>query len=231
MSNARPEVLLLDAGGTVVFLDASACEGVARGLGIALAAAVVEKALPIAAASYARAVASGASHEDGWSLQMHRLLEVAGISATDAERLLPALRAEHDRFNLWRRVPEGLPGAVAAARAAGMRVGVVSNSEGKLPELFARVGLDEAFDLVVDSALEGVRKPDPELFWRACRRLGVAPERCLYAGDLPEVDLAGAARAGMAAVLVDPLDLHPDVAPRVRSVAELVARLLGGEPF
>jgi FMN phosphatase YigB (HAD superfamily) len=58
--------------------------------------------------------------------------------------------------------------------------------------------------------------------------MGVAPERSIYAGDLPEVDLVGANAAGMHAVLVDAFDTY--VArreyPRVDSVAQLVDELL-----
>ena len=108
-----------------------------------------------------------------------------------------------------------------------MLLGVVSNSEGGLAQLFAELGLAELFDVLLDSHHEGVAKPDPEIFLRASRQLGVAPERCLYAGDIPEVDVVGALAAGMSAALVDTLDAHRGYAgaPRFRSVVELVKAL------
>ncbi|MCC6523608.1 MAG: HAD family hydrolase [Polyangiaceae bacterium] len=229
MPLVRPDALLLDAGGTLVFPDFDAMAAVAAACGHALDAALLAAALPAALRSYARAVTAGASHEDGWTLHMLALLGAAGLAEREARALVPRLRAEHDRLNLWRRVPTELPAALGRARVAGLALGVVSNSEGRLAELFAAVGLGTCFDVVVDSALEGVRKPDPEIFWRACRRLGVAPERCLYVGDIPEVDLLGARAAGIPAVLVDPHDLHPEHEGRVRSVAALVDALLGPE--
>jgi HAD superfamily hydrolase (TIGR01509 family) len=138
------------------------------------------------------------------------------------------LRAEQDRLNLWRLVPEGVREAVAGLRAAGIPVGLVSNSEGQLGALLERVGLGQAFDVVLDSGIEGVRKPDPEIFLRACSRIGVEPADALYAGDIPEIDVQGAHGAGLRAALVDPYGLYPsfDAAPRFSSVPELASAIL-----
>lgn len=169
----------------------------------------------------------GVSHALGWDLHMQTLFEAAGLAAEDARRATAAAAREHERFNLWRRVPDGLPDMLARARARGIRLGVVSNSEGKLAELFERVGLDGHFELVVDSALEGVRKPDPEIFRRALSRMQVAASAALYAGDIPEVDVVGARAAGVAAVLIDTCDHYPDYAdaPRYPSLIALLTTL------
>jgi putative hydrolase of the HAD superfamily len=104
---------------------------------------------------------------------------------------------------------------------------VVSNSEGRLASVLARVGISAHFEIVVDSHLEGVHKPDPEIFRRALARLQLAPERAIYAGDIPEVDVLGARAAGMAGVLVDAFDHHAGSTwPRVRSVQALIDALL-----
>jgi putative hydrolase of the HAD superfamily len=151
----------------------------------------------------------------------------AGVPAERAQGLIGPLRAAHDELNLWRRVPEGLPEALRVARSMGLRLGIVSNSEGRLPQLFEHVGLGDAFELIVDTAIEGVRKPDPEIFRRALERMGVAPVRALYAGDIPSVDVDGAHDAGLHAVLVDPFGFYPEhrSSPRFASVAELVDSL------
>src|SRR5690606_17013214 len=135
--------------------------------------------------------------ESGWRLYLTTLLVEAGVDEERAASLIDPLRAAHDELNLWRRVPDDLPAALERARALGLRLGVVSNSEGRLPELFAHVGLGSAFEIVVDSALEGVRKPDPAIFHRALARMGLPAERAIYAGDIPSVDVDGAHAAGM----------------------------------
>jgi putative hydrolase of the HAD superfamily len=106
----------------------------------------------------------------------------------------------------------------------GIRLGVVSNSEGHIEALLQHVGLGVHLELVVDSALEGVHKPDPEIFRRALTRLGVEPRQAIYVGDIPAVDVGGARAAGMEGVLIDAFGHHRDYAdaPRVESVAELV---------
>ena len=213
--------LLLDAGNTVVFLDHAAVAAV-----VGMDPAAVQAAEPVAKRRYEARLASGASHEDGWRTFMGELLRAAGW-ADAVEPSVDALQREHQRFNLWRRVPKDLGDALERARALGYRVGIVSNSEGRLPELFEAVGLSGAFEVVVDSALVGVRKPDPAIFAMALEALGAEAAESWYAGDLPAVDVVGARAAGLRAALIDPLGHYAGYteAPRFDSVAELVATL------
>lgn len=221
------DALLLDAGNTLVFLDTEAVASVARAEGIAVEGSALAKVEGVAKRRYEQALAQGAGHEDGWGLYLTTLLVEGGVVREQAEALIGPLRAAHDELNLWRRVPADLPEALDRARALGLRLGIVSNSEGKLPALLDHVGLSDAFELIVDSALEGVRKPDPAIFHRALERMGVAAERALYAGDIPGVDVDGAQAVGMHAALIDPFDFYPEhrSSPRYASVAELVAAL------
>ena len=81
---------------------------------------------------------------------------------------------------------------------------MVSNSDGRVAEALEAAGLRAYFDVVVDSALVGVEKPDPAIFRAALDVLGVPPEEALYVGDLYEVDVLGANAAGIPAVLLVP---------------------------
>lgn len=95
----------------------------------------------------------------------------------------------------------GIDALSTGLRGAGLRVGVLSNWSARLPDLLRAVGLEQAFDFTVCSALDRVEKPDPAAFRLAAERAGVAPTECLHAGD--RLDLDGAARAvGMEFVLV-----------------------------
>ncbi len=87
-------------------------------------------------------------------------------------------------------------------RARGVRAALLTNNvreweplwRAKLPEV------DELFELVVDSAFVGLRKPDPAIFELTLERLGgVAPERCVFVDDL-DVNCDAARALGMAAV-------------------------------
>lgn len=93
-----------------------------------------------------------------------------------------------------------VPGALAALRADGVRLVVVSNWDVSLRDVLAETGLDALVDDVVISAEAGAAKPDPEIFAVA---LGdVAPEAALHVGDSVDADVAGARGAGIEPVLV-----------------------------
>jgi putative hydrolase of the HAD superfamily len=224
----RPAALLLDAGDTLIFFDGSAVASVLAAEGIAADVARLEAALHPAKRRYPERLARGGSHLDGWSLLMLDLLELSGVAPQTAQAALPALKRAHLDFNFWRRVPAGLIDALERAKAAGLRLGVVSNSEGRLREVLDRVGLSPHLELALDSQLEGVHKPDPEIFRRALARMGVAAEAALYAGDIPEVDVLGARGAGMAGVLIDAFGHYQDHPqwPRMPSVPALIDALL-----
>jgi putative hydrolase of the HAD superfamily len=91
---------------------------------------------------------------------------------------------------------------VRELRGRGVRAALLTNNvreweplwRAKLPEI------DELFELVVDSAFVGLRKPDPAIFRLTLERLGgVAPQRCVFLDDL-DVNCAAARELGMAAV-------------------------------
>jgi len=101
---------------------------------------------------------------------------------------------------------------------------VVSNANGKLKVLLERLRLATRFDVMLDSAVEGVAKPDPRLFQLALERSGSRPEDTLHVGDLYHVDVEGARGAGLRAVLLDTANLYPNAdCPRIRSLGELPA--------
>jgi putative hydrolase of the HAD superfamily len=223
----RPAALLLDAGDTLIFFDAAAMSELLAAHGVHAQPERLQAAMHEAKQRYQAFVRAGGQHDDGWYVVVRNALTGAGVDAARAEALLPAVRRAHDDFNFWRRVPDGLLAALDRARQAGILLGVVSNSEGRLQQVLDRVGLSPRMHVVLDSALEGVHKPDPEIFRRALSRLGVAPERALFAGDIPDVDLGGAAAAGIAGVLIDPHGHFAGQAmPRVTSVVELCDTLL-----
>lgn len=74
-------------------------------------------------------------------------------------------------------------GFVRAARRAGIRTGLISNSWGV--ERYDRALLAELFDGVVISGEVGVRKPSPEIYAMGARAVGLPPQECVYVDDLP----------------------------------------------
>ena len=106
---------------------------------------------------------------------------------------------------------ERMLAAVEAARDHGLKTAVLSNTWGRsvfFPEQF------KAFDAVVLSEHEGVRKPDPEIYLIVAKRLGEPPEACVFVDDVPR-NIDGARAVGMAGVL------HKDAAITIPKLEEL----------
>ena len=63
----------------------------------------------------------------------------------------------------------------------------------------AMVPVDEIFDVVVDSAFVGSRKPEPRIYQITLERLGASPEATLFIDDV-EVNCEGARKLGIDAI-------------------------------
>jgi putative hydrolase of the HAD superfamily len=102
-----------------------------------------------------------------------------------------------DRLFAGSAPDESMVAAVRRARETGVRTGLVSNSWGT--RRYDRAQLAELFDGVVLSGEVGIRKPAPEIYELAARRIRVEPEACVFVDDLP-FNLTPAADLGMATV-------------------------------
>lgn len=111
-------------------------------------------------------------------------------------------------------------------RAAGYRIGLVSNCTSDVPNMLQGTTLQPLFDVEVYSCREEVLKPDRKIFLRACELLGVPPARCLYVGDGNDDELNGAASAGMTPVLLDTARGRECAGTRVKALSELLDLLI-----
>src|SRR5207248_9879914 len=106
--------------------------------------------------------------------------------------------------------------AVQATREAGYKLGVICNTGmaggGTLRQVLSRHGLLDCFDVTVFSNEFGFSKPHPEIFEHTLEALGdIDPNEALHVGDLEELDVEGARRAGLYSALYAP-DVDGDVA-------------------
>jgi putative hydrolase of the HAD superfamily len=111
--------------------------------------------------------------------------------------------------------------ALPALRAAGLRLAVVSNFDGRLPRLLADCGLAENFAAVVYSEEVGVEKPHPAIFEELLERLALPAGDVLHVGDSRRDDVEGARAVGMQALWLTRGSERGDL-PNLR---ELAARL------
>jgi putative hydrolase of the HAD superfamily len=105
-------------------------------------------------------------------------------------------------------VAEPMPGRKELLEwlAGRYRLGLVSNFDYSptVELILERGGLRDRFETVVVSDAVGWRKPSAAIFREACGCLGVGSPECLFVGDLPAVDVAGAKGMGMAAAWLNP---------------------------
>lgn len=103
----------------------------------------------------------------------------------------------------WALFPDAAP-VLAELRAQGYRIGLLTNGTGEQQHAkLAATGLDTAFDAVCVSEEIGAAKPDAQAFGVLLRALEVTPDACVFIGDDPAKDVAGARAAGMRAAMVD----------------------------
>jgi putative hydrolase of the HAD superfamily len=226
----RLRAVFLDAGNTLVGLDYDAIARRIRAEGHPVDVDRVRAAEARARVRLDPHVRDRASTESGdtfvWYVRY--VLDGLGIGWSEAgERIARDLRATP----LWRVCLPEAPPALAALRRLGLRVAVVSNSDGTVAALLDRLGLAGSVDAVVDSAVVGVEKPDPRIFRHAAAALGVPPAEAVHVGDLYSVDVVGARAAGAEAILLDPVGAWAVddclKAPDVLAAAELIGRLAG----
>ncbi|MEN3121952.1 HAD family phosphatase [Janibacter sp. LM] len=208
-AEARATALLIDFGGVLTAPIGPAFGALAADAGLAPDAAL--RLL----ATHEGARTALAEHEVG-------RLDDEGFEDAFAAAMLEAGGRIEPRGLLARlaahlHLDEPMIDVVRQARAAGVPVALVSNSLGR--DCYARVDLDELFDVSVVSGQVGARKPSRQIYRIACERLGVEPTDCVLVDDL-EHNLVGAARLGIRGILHRSAD---ESLPRIREALRLPA--------
>ena len=107
---------------------------------------------------------------------------------------------------VWRNLPDVvfIPANLELVRRLRprYRIGMVANSRGTVEDRLRRHGVRELFDVVVDSGVVGVAKPDQRIFRLALTRLGLPPEECVFVDD-KQANVEAAEAVGMHGVLFD----------------------------
>jgi putative hydrolase of the HAD superfamily len=158
-----------------------------------------------------------------WLGVYDRFLDVLDLPRTNglADTLY---RAFTDRSN-YAAFDDVLP-ALGTLDDAGATLGVISNYEAWLEDLLADLKLAPLLPIRVVSGIEGVEKPDPEIFRVALERARMPATDVVYVGDVPDFDYDPPAKLGMFPVLIDRRERHPDFAgTRVTDLRQLPAVL------
>ncbi len=226
------ETVFLDAGGVLMYPNWWRISDALAAHSVSASPEILMNADPVARRELddRRVIGGTTDASRGW-LFFDLILKHAGVMPSDSTRAaLVDLHAYHTASNLWEYVPPDVVPALEALRARDLRLVVVSNANGTLRAHMDRIDLTRRFDWVLDSADEGVEKPDPRFFEIALARSGARKDTTIHVGDLYHVDVLGARSAGLRGVMLDEADLRPDAdCPRVRSLDQLVERIASGE--
>jgi HAD superfamily hydrolase (TIGR01509 family) len=217
--------VFLDAGGVLVTPNWTRVGAALAAHGVHISPDALNAADPLARRDIDLGLGQAEiDQQRGWEY-FNLVLEHCGVPPSAATgAALGELQRYHAKHNLWETVPDGVPGALDALRAMGLKLVVVSNANGTLKALFARLDLARRFDVILDSAEEGMEKPDPRIFELALERSGARRQDTVHVGDLYHVDVEGARGVGLEAVLLDTADLYRDFdCRRIRSLGELPA--------
>lgn len=121
-------------------------------------------------------------------LTIERALAESGGDVALAEAAWAIFHAERNRVEFYPDVPAAL-----ARLAARLPLAAVTNGNADL----RAIGIADSFSFQLGAHEHGVGKPDAGIFHAACARLGFAPREVLHVGDDIELDVVGAARAGL----------------------------------
>lgn len=223
---ARQKVsaLLFDFGGTLAFLDFALLATEFSRPGRELDALKLEHAEYAGRAALDHHLMSEKSRDPNAAYEdfFRAWMDAAGIPPEEFADVATRFRAIHEEANLWRVVRDGTHEALERLKSAGLKLGVVSNADGRVVADAKRFGLAKYFDVIIDSQVVGVEKPNPKIFRLALDALNVPPEEALYTGDIYAIDMIGARSAGIAGKLIDQHAMYHWIEhPKIRHVGEL----------
>jgi len=103
----------------------------------------------------------------------------------------------------WKREDDALPTLQTLLRH-GYRLGMVSNAgdDSDVQRLVDQAQLRPYFEVILTSAAQGIRKPNPRIFYNALEQWRVTPERAVMVGDTLGADILGAVNAGLYSIWI-----------------------------
>lgn len=226
------QTLAFDVGGTLLtfdlaklaqaYVDACAKHGIALNFD-ATRAMVQELELELPTRSRERQISLEAGYGQGFWVDFY----AEGFRRLGVERDMTDAAVEitrhFQRAEFETLYSDVLP-ALDTLAALHVPLGILSNFSPNCEDVLRQMGIHRYFSFFVVSALAGVEKPDPRIFELMVHSANRPRSEIIYIGDSLFHDVEGAARAGIAAILVDRRDRYPNFeGMRVRNLGELTA--------
>ena len=217
--NPRPEVIFFDVGDTLIYIPVERPERIVQTLAQFGITIDLQKARAAASQTDedlrppgSRPPASIAEEDVYRRAYARCLLENLGITTIDPELLADGIHYV-DYAVCYPETHD-----VLRALHAKSRLGIISNAPPRLNDALDRLGLTGYFEVIVNSSLVGVSKPEPAIYEIALAEMQIPAEVCAFVDDLPP-NIATAERLGLTGLLVD-RQWHYHDAPH-RRVADL----------
>jgi putative hydrolase of the HAD superfamily len=152
------------------------------------------------------------------------ILQQAGAPMNDELlRILATLQREFENPAHFHLFPDAIP-TFETLKAAGYRLGIISNWSWNLPDLCDGLGIAPYFEHIVTSARVGASKPHRVIFDYALNWFGVRPQEAVQIGDNALADVRGARAIGMHGILIDRRNRPaPEGIPVARALADVPA--------
>lgn len=159
---------------------------------------VSDEAYARASEEAVRSFAPSCYHTIIWTLAA-ACADRAAVAAAAYERMA-AGGAARDRERGGIELRPGAARLLERLTRRGLKLGVLANQPDKMKAELDRVGIARHFAHIELPGDDGIRKPDPRFFLRACAALDVAPDHVIMVGDRIDNDIAPARALGMRAV-------------------------------
>ncbi len=135
---------------------------------------------------------------------LRRLTLQRALHESDADPAL--LEPAYEVFYAARNQVECYPDAIDALARIAARVPVAAVTNGNAD--LQRIGLSQHFAFQLGAREHGAAKPEPGIFLAACERLQAEPSQVLHVGDDIDLDVIGAACAGLRTCWINRFDAH-----------------------
>jgi HAD superfamily hydrolase (TIGR01509 family) len=113
------------------------------------------------------------------------------------------------------------------------KIAVVSNFYGNLNVILKELQLFDFFDITIDSKIENIRKPNPQIYLLAAKRLGLNPEDCIFIGDSYTQDIVPSKEQGFGTIMIqkkdDDLSAYTKADLIIKSIEKLTDYLIRKE--
>ena len=166
-------------------------------------------------------------NQDFWKNYCRRQLVALGASNRQLEEFAPKVsQYMNDSYHPKSVVPDDVLQLLSRLQQAGYSMAVISNREKPYQQEIESLGIASYFVFSMAGGEVNAWKPEPDIFFHACKRMDITPSQAIYVGDNYFADVVGSRRAGLQPVLYDPRGIFPDAGCPVLSSFEQLPSVL-----